>query len=386
MIASLHLAPGCAKDHAGDRVGNRPPGLARRIGMLAAGLAFLLLLAAAGCASPTPTSAPSTEALTETTQATEPPASPAQETDKPASGTVSSSTGAAGAQPPQNVPASSNPSAFPAAPEGSIQPILATKVLNPGVQRVAFLLAGPRAIIKAPEVSVAASYLGDAQAGPEAPSQMARAVYHGWPYGIRGAYSAELAFDRPGPWRLDVAVEEGEVVGSAVIELEVVAEAPVPGIGERPPLSRTKTLNDVESIEQLTTDYRPDEDMYRISVAEAIESPRPSVVVFSSPAFCTSPTCGPQLDTVKELKAAYQDRADFVHVEIYDFPDEIQGDLSRATLVPTVDEWGLSSLPHWFNESWVFIMSGEGLVEQRFEGYATLTELEEELKQTLGEG
>ena len=386
MMASLHLAPGCAKDHAGDRVGNRPPGLARRTGMLVAGLAFLLLLAAAGCAFPTPTSAPSTEALTETTQATEPPVSPAQETDKPASGTVSSSTGAAGAQPPQNVPASSNPSAFPAAPEGSIQPILATNVLNPGVQRVAFLLAGPRAIIKAPEVSVAASYLGDAQAGPEAPSQMARAVYHGWPYGIRGAYSAELAFDRPGPWRLDVAVEEGEVVGSAVIELEVVAEAPVPGIGERPPLSRTKTLDDVESIEQLTTDYRPDEDMYRISVAEAIESPRPSVVVFSSPAFCTSPTCGPQLDTVKELKAAYQDRADFVHVEIYDFPDEIQGDLSRATLVPTVDEWGLSSLPHWFNESWVFIMSGEGLVEQRFEGYATLTELEEELKQTLGEG
>ena len=104
------------------------------------------------------------------------------------------------------------------------------------------------------------------------------------------------------------------------------------------------------------------------------------------PAFCTSPTCGPQVETVKELKAAYQDRADFVHVEIYDLPEEIQGDLSKAQLSEAVDEWGLSSLPHWFNESWVFILDDQGIVRHRFEGYATLTELEAALRETLGEG
>ena len=139
-------------------------------------------------------------------------------------------------------------------------------------------------------------------------------------------------------------------------------------------------------MEQLTTDYYADEDLYQITVAQAIESPRPAVVVFASPAFCTSATCGPQVDTVKELKATFNDRADFVHVEIYDLPDEIQGDLSKASFAPAVEEWGFSSVPHWFNESWVYILDKEGLVAHRFEGYATLVELEAALKETLEAG
>ena len=139
-------------------------------------------------------------------------------------------------------------------------------------------------------------------------------------------------------------------------------------------------------VEQLTTDYNADEDLYQLTVAQAIESPRPAVVVFASPAFCTSATCGPQVDTVKELKAGFADRADFVHVEIYDLPDEIQGDLSKASFAPAVDEWGFSSVPHWFNESWVYILDEEGMVAHRFEGYATLTELEAALKETLEAG
>ena len=144
------------------------------------------------------------------------------------------------------------------------------------------------------------------------------------------------------------------------IDLEVAEESPIPGIGERPPRSQTKTLAEVEGIEKLTTDYDADEELYRITVAEAIESPRPAVVVFASPAFCTSPTCGPQVDTVKELKADYRGRADFVHVEIYDRPEEIQGDLDQADFAAAVEEWGFTSVPHWFNESWVFIINDRG--------------------------
>ena len=296
---------------------------------------------------------------------------------------------------PETTPATATetgrpPDGNPLAGAGEINPILATTVLNVGPQRVAFLLAGKRAIIKAPEAAVTATYRGDGTAGGAGgnptPTTMGRAVYRDWPYGIRGSYSVALTFDRAGPWRLDVAVEDGEVQGETTIDLEVVEDSPVPAVGERPPLSRTKTLDEVGDAAQLTTDYNADAELYRISVAEAIESPRPAVVVFATPAFCTSPTCGPQVETVKELKALYRGRADFVHVEIYDRPEEIQGDLSRATLAPAVAEWGFSSLPHWFNESWVFIMDDRGIVRQRFEGYATLEELEAALVETLGEG
>ena len=281
-----------------------------------------------------------------------------------------------------------------------ITPILATRVLDVGTQRVSFLLSGKKALIKAPEATVSATYLGDtelegaagvgegAPANPPTspPAETRQAIFHLWPYGIRGAYSTEFNFDRPGRWRLDVTVDDGDFSGATQLEVEVVEQSPVPGIGSRPPLSRSKTLDEVDDIAQLTTDYEPDPDLYRISVAEAIESPRPAVIVFASPAFCVSATCGPQVDAVTELKETYRGRADFVHVELYDRPEEIQGDLSRAELAGPVREWGFTDLPEWFNESWVYILNDAGLVEQRFEGFATLTELEAALQQALGEG
>ena len=270
--------------------------------------------------------------------------------------------------------------------EGGVTLTLATTALNVGEQRVAFLLTGEKGFIKAPEVVVSAAYAGEGQDSSALPGESVKALYQDWPYGIRGSYSTQLTFDRPGPWRLQVEVDDGGTAGNVTIDLEVAEESPIPGIGERPPRSQTKTLAEVEGIEKLTTDYDADEELYRITVAEAIESPRPAVVVFASPAFCTSPTCGPQVDTVKELKADYRGRADFVHVEIYDRPEEIQGDLDQADFAAAVEEWGFTSVPHWFNESWVFIINDRGLVEQRFEGYATRTELETALRETLGEG
>ncbi len=267
---------------------------------------------------------------------------------------------------------------------GDITPILATTVLNPGEQRVSFLLAGPRAIIKAPTAQVTATFL-DGSENPGSTTQQAQAVFHGWPFGIRGAYTTRLNFDQPGHWQLEVSVDDGEFNGSAVIDLEVLENAPIPAIGQRPPASVTKTLADVASVEELTTDYRADEDLYRLTVAEAIDGTRPAVIVFASPTFCTSPTCGPQVDTVKELKADYQERVGFVHVEIYDNPQEIQGDLDRAEVVPAVAEWGFTQLPHWTNESWVYVVNDEGLVVERFEGYVTRIELEETLRELLEE-
>ena len=350
-----------------DVTAHAPAGNRTRVAMGTLPLALALVLALAmflaGCSSaaPEPTRAPTSEP---------PPTlapTPAAEVQAPA------------AAPP-------NPNrAMAGAAAGQVEPILATNVLNPGPQRVAFLLVGEKAIIKAPEATVSATLVGDGQAAPGTPEQSARAVFHEWPYGIRGSYSTELTFDQPGTWRLDVSVDDEGVRRTAVIDLSVSEDSPVPGIGEKPPLSQTKTLGQISGVEQLTTDYNADEELYRLSVAQVIESPRPGVVVFASPAFCTSPTCGPQVDTVKELKATYQDQADFVHVEIYDLPDEIQGDLSKAQTVDAVEEWGFTSLPHWFNESWVFILDDQGIVRQRFEGFATLAELEAALQEVLGE-
>ena len=106
-----------------------------------------------------------------------------------------------------------------------------------------------------------------------------------------------------------------------------------------------------------------------MTIAEAVDSGRPSIVVFATPAYCTTSTCGPQLRVVKQLMRDYAGSVNFIHVEVWDNPHEIDGDLSKGRLSPVLAEWGLETEP------WTFILDREGVVAARFEGFVTDEEL-----------
>ena len=106
----------------------------------------------------------------------------------------------------------------------------------------------------------------------------------------------------------------------------------------------TRTSAD-HNIDDITTDPNPDPSFYELTVAEAIQS-GPSVIVFGTPAWCTSQSCGPLLDQVKTLSSDFPD-LNYVHVEVYEnIHAESREDL---ILVPSVEEWALPSEP------WVFV-------------------------------
>jgi hypothetical protein len=112
-----------------------------------------------------------------------------------------------------------------------------------------------------------------------------------------------------------------------------------------------------------------------MSVAEAVGNGRPTVIVFATPAFCVSQTCGPLLDQVKALRPDYPG-LDFVHVEIYQdlqvtSPEEL-------TVVPATTEWGLPSEP------WVFVVDASGVVSASFEGAASDAELVDAIEAVAG--
>jgi hypothetical protein len=287
--------------------------------------------------------------------------------------------GTAATPAPPLAPAGVAPLPTASGDDNALSPILATTILRVGTQRLSFLLVSPKALIKAPEATVTTRFLDDDGVGGETK----RAVFHLWPYGVRGSYSTDLTFDRPGRWQLDISVDDAEFSGETQLVVDVTEAAVVPDIGAVPPRSRTKTLESAGGFKVLTTDFTPDPDLYLLTIEEAVKDSKPDVIVFSTPAFCTSPTCGPQVDTVSELKDAHRGEANFIHVEIYDNPDQIQGDLSKAKLAPAVSEWGFDKIPHWFNESWTFVLNSEGRIEQKFEGFVTLAELEETLQQVL---
>ena len=256
-----------------------------------------------------------------------------------------------------------------------VTPILATTQLRTGTQRVAFILESSTRLITTPTVTIATMYNG-------APTDMAEAPFRKWPYGTRGSYAAQLTFDQPGAWIIRITSDG--IVGKVELPVVVTETSIVADIGQVAPFSNTKTLEKANGDLSTITSYNPpDPDLYRMSVVDALISGKPSVIVFASPAFCTSPTCGPEVDTVDELKNAYKDQANFIHVEVYDNPSEIQGDLTRGRLSPVLDEWGIDKVPDYHNESWTFVLGRDGHITQRFEGYATYDEIEAALVAAL---
>ena len=255
------------------------------------------------------------------------------------------------------------------------EPILGTTVLRTGTQRVAFLLAAGTGLVRIPEATVTTTFLDG-----NADGETVTARFHEWPLGTRGSYVTQLTFQQTGMWRLDIEGEGGE----ATLDVQVEETSIVRDIGEIGLFSNTKTLeSEGGDLTRITSHYRPDPALYQVTVGESLFSGRPSVVVFASPAFCTTPTCGPQVETVTELREAYPDAADYIHIEVYDNPDEIQGDLTKGVLSPVLAEWGIDQVPHYRNESWTFVIGADARIAARFEGYATFAELEEALQDAL---
>ena len=264
----------------------------------------------------------------------------------------------------------------PISADGS-QIIFATPDLGVGEHRIGFVLISPSGLVRAPAAKVS-SFFHPAGGGAPQSKQVVLAVFRLWPYGTRGIYTTRLNFDEPGDWSIDISASNADGLHRQAELFFVVNETTLaPATGAPAVPSKSKTLNDVERISQLTTGSLQDPALYQLTVADAITSGLPTVVVMASPAFCTNAVCGPQVQVLQELNEAYSGQANFIHVDIYDNPEVIQGDLSRARLSPTVLEWNLPST------EWSFVIDRNGIVSARFESFATFEEIEQALLKIL---
>ena len=261
----------------------------------------------------------------------------------------------------------------PLSPDG-LQAIFGTPDLGVGESRVGFVLTTTDDLVRASSATVS-SYFHTSDGSEGVPKETSTAVYRPWPYGSRGFYTTQLTFDAPGKWSIEIGIRDDEGQDRRTDLAFEVKETPVAvAVGSPAVASRNKTLDSVESISQLTTGSLRDPDLYQTTIYEAIASGLPTVVVMASPAFCISAVCGPQVDVLQELKDEYKGQANFIHVDFYDNPDEIQGDLTKARISPTVLEWRLPSA------EWTFVIDRQGIVTDRFEAFATFDELEQALQ------
>jgi len=201
----------------------------------------------------------------------------------------------------------------------------------------------------------------------------ADAVFRALELQNKGIWVAASNFDTTGPWGAQVTLTPANAQPKvARLNFEVRDHFSAPGYGDAAPRSASLTLRDVGGDASKVCTNQPPCGLHELSIAEALQSAqsaqKPLLAVFATPAFCTSALCAPELATILKVRDSYADRANFVHVEIYQYPFEQQ------KTAATVDEWHLPSEP------WVFMVDRSGIVSDRFEGSAPLEELEPALK------
>ena len=190
------------------------------------------------------------------------------------------------------------------------------------------------------------------------------------PADAKEIFVTKLQLQEPGKyWVLaePVGGRKIQAVGTLVVKERTAA----PDIGEAAPASRTPTLA-TATLDELSTSRVPDPELYRSSVAGALADRAQFVVVFATPKYCTSRTCGPVVDVVSTVRRDHAGSGiRFIHVEIYEDNDPAKG-VNRW-----VTEWKLPSEP------WVFLVGADGKVRDRFEGTVSVRELDASVRKHL---
>jgi hypothetical protein len=246
--------------------------------------------------------------------------------------------------------------------------VMGTSDYAPGRARISFLVVARdgRPIFR-PSARVWLSTGLDAK-------PFARGTAHLEPIGVPGGYKDDhdvshlyvthLRLPRAATyWLLAEPVGGSKIQGLG--NVVAAARTATPAVGARAVPSRTPTLADVGgNATKITTRIPPDRELVRYSVADTLREGVPFVVVFATPKYCTSRTCGPVVDVADAVRRRLAGRGvRFIHVEIYEGNDPSRGE-NRF-----VREWGLP------NEPWTFLVGADGRIKAKFEGSVSVGEL-----------
>lgn len=189
--------------------------------------------------------------------------------------------------------------------------------------------------------------------------------------GTNGVYEAKgMTFDPAGVWRMTVSIEIDGVARQLTTDFRVDPESGIPAPGMPAPKTETLTLDskDVEdeSIDSMAGGGNaiPDPELHEWTIAEAVEQGRPALVLFGTPAYCTSRFCGPEVTELQRLAAEHPDRAVYIHVEIWKDYNALPQVVNEGAA-----EWLLRELPDGtpeMTEPWLFLIGSDGIVADRW--------------------
>jgi hypothetical protein len=166
----------------------------------------------------------------------------------------------------------------------------------------------------------------------------------------RGIFVAQAVLPQAGVWNA-LALKNGKRVPFAI---QVKPQPEAIAVGAPAPRAPSPTPQNTLGVKPICTRV-PQCPLHNVSLSDVIGTGKPVAALFATPALCQSMYCGPVLDELLKIKAAYEPKVTFVHVEIYT-------STSGATVAPTVAAWGLPGEP------WLYTINGGGTVVGRTDG------------------
>ena len=201
----------------------------------------------------------------------------------------------------------------------------------------------------------------------------------------RAVWYYDATFNAAGNWSAVVTVTPpGKPAESSELDLPVKATGSAIRVGAMAPSTPTPTSKTAGGVlASITTDPSPDPRFYELSEDEALAQHKPFVLVFATPAFCTSRVCGPTLDVVKAVAKTEPDMT-FIQVEPY-LMHYANGSLqpildanSNLQANPATTAWGIQTEP------WVYVVNAKGIVTASYEAVVVPAELTAAIDQVKG--
>jgi hypothetical protein len=194
--------------------------------------------------------------------------------------------------------------------------------------------------------------------------------------GKTGIYVASVNYPEAGDWGAELTTsDKGGPPETIRVRFQVQPDGLMPGIGDTVPSVKTPTAADVGGdLRQIATDATPNPRFYQLSEDQALAQHKAFVLVFATPAFCTSAICGPTLDKIKSMAADYPN-VTFINVEPYKMQ------FTGGRLQPLLNTDGqlqpndASEAFNLISEPWIYVVDGQGRVTGSFETLAGPEEL-----------
>ncbi|MGQ0631525.1 MAG: hypothetical protein ACT4P1_10815 [Sporichthyaceae bacterium] len=190
-----------------------------------------------------------------------------------------------------------------------------------------------------------------------------------------GVYALpKVRFEQAGPWRATLRVDVAGTPRSASVDFTVNERPAVIAPGDKAPRTDNFVVGDVidppRALDSRADDDGavPDETLHRMTVADAVTSGKPTMIVVSTPTFCVSQFCGPITDTVENLAADLGDRMNFIHLEVW-------RDYADANVNKAAADWIYPTRAGELTEPWVFLVDAEGIVAERWDNVVDEVEL-----------